>query len=179
MLGKISRHHWKEHLKISKTATFESEASDDIAQQSCENLQTFVWWEGGWGNLCPPPRPPTGRGNVAGGGGRPPNLCPPPPSTQRSVKCRDLEGPYLGKFCTNHFQAWQLYSFQWNWRIFSSVTMSKVKKNRAKVDYFKRYTDQWFSYMYLSKFFIQVWGVGNGTLICFLITVKQNFSFCS
>ena len=52
ILGKISRHHWKEHLKISKTVTFESDASDDIAQQSCENLQTFVWWEGGWGNLC-------------------------------------------------------------------------------------------------------------------------------
>ena len=169
MLGKISRHHWKEHLKMSKTATFESEASDDIAQQSCENLQTFVWWEG-VGTLW---------GGGGGGGGPPICAPPPPPSTQRYVKCRDLEGPYLGKFCTNHFQAWQLYSFQWNWRIFSSVTMSKVKKNRAKVDYFKRYTDQWFSYMYLSKFFIQVWGVGNGTLICFLVTVKQNFSFCS
>ena len=82
-------------------------------------------------------------------------------------------------FFTNHFQAWQFYSFQRKWRIFSSLPMSKVYKNRAKVYYFKRCTDQWFSYMYLSKFFIQVWGVGNGTLICFLITVKPNFSFCS
>ena len=153
MLGKISRHHWKEHLKINETATFESDESEDIAQQSCENLQTFVWWEG-VGQFVPP-------------------------TTQTSVKCRDFKGPYLRKFFTNHFQAWQFYSFQRKWRIFSSLPMSKVYKNRAKVYYFKRYTDQWFSYMYLSKFFIQVWGVGNGTLICFLITVKPNFSFCS
>ena len=53
ILEKISRHHWKEHLKINETATFESDASEDIAQQSCENLQTFVWWEG-VGQFVPP-----------------------------------------------------------------------------------------------------------------------------
>ena len=44
--GKICLHHWKEPL-ISKLATFESYTSyesEDIAAQSCENLQTFVWW---------------------------------------------------------------------------------------------------------------------------------------
>ena len=54
-LGKIRRQHRKERLKISKTAKFESDtslASKDIAQQSCENLQTFVWWGA---SLCPPP----------------------------------------------------------------------------------------------------------------------------
>ena len=54
-LGKIRRQHWKERLKLSKTAKFESDtslASKDIAQQSCENLQTFVWWGA---SLCPPP----------------------------------------------------------------------------------------------------------------------------
>ena len=79
MLGKISRHHWKEHLKINETATFESDESEDIAQQSCENLQTFVWWEG-VGQFVPP-------------------------TTQTSVKCSDFKGPYLRKFFTNHFQA--------------------------------------------------------------------------
>ena len=44
----------KEQLKISKIARFESDASlvgEDIAPQSCENLQTFVWW----GQICAPP----------------------------------------------------------------------------------------------------------------------------
>ena len=42
----IRRHHWKERLKISKTARFESdtsEVSEDIAVQSCDNFQTLVW----------------------------------------------------------------------------------------------------------------------------------------
>ena len=46
-LGKIRRDHWKEHLNISKIVKFESDtfyASKNIALQSCENLQTFVWW---------------------------------------------------------------------------------------------------------------------------------------
>ena len=40
-LGRIHQHHWKERLKISKIAKFESDtsqASEVIAQQSCENL---------------------------------------------------------------------------------------------------------------------------------------------
>ena len=44
----IRRHHWKERLKISKTARFESdtsEVSEDIAVQSCDNFQTLVWLE--------------------------------------------------------------------------------------------------------------------------------------
>ena len=60
-LEKTRRHHCKERLKISKTAKFESDtslASKDIAQQSCQNLQTFVWWGGGQVSP-PPPHPPT------------------------------------------------------------------------------------------------------------------------
>ena len=40
-LGRIHQHHWKERLQISKIAKFESDtsqASEVIAQQSCENL---------------------------------------------------------------------------------------------------------------------------------------------
>ena len=51
-LGKI---HRKERLKITKIAKFESDtslASEDIAPQSCTNLQTFVWWGGG--QVCAP-----------------------------------------------------------------------------------------------------------------------------
>ena len=45
--GKICWHHWKDRLKISKTATkFESDMSykvrKDIAPQGCTNLQTSV-----------------------------------------------------------------------------------------------------------------------------------------
>ena len=52
--GKICWHHWKEPL-ISKLATFESYTSyesEDIAAQSCENLQTFVWWGHVQTRLC-------------------------------------------------------------------------------------------------------------------------------
>ena len=44
-LWKNRRHHWKERLKISKTAKFESDllkTNQDIAPQSRESLQTFV-----------------------------------------------------------------------------------------------------------------------------------------
>ena len=44
-LGKIRRHHWKERLKISTIAKFESnllKANGDIAPRSCEILQAFV-----------------------------------------------------------------------------------------------------------------------------------------
>ena len=40
-LGRIHQLHWKERLQISKIAKFESDtsqASEVIAQQSCENL---------------------------------------------------------------------------------------------------------------------------------------------
>ena len=39
--GQIRRHHWKERLKISKIAKFESDTHEDTAPQSCENLQTL------------------------------------------------------------------------------------------------------------------------------------------
>ena len=45
-LGIIRRHQWKERLKISKAAKFESDLlklNENIALQSREILQTFVW----------------------------------------------------------------------------------------------------------------------------------------
>ena len=54
-LEKIRRHHWKERLKINKIAKFESDtslASEDIALQSREILQTFLWWGA---QTCNPP----------------------------------------------------------------------------------------------------------------------------
>ena len=54
-LGKIRRHHWKERVKISKTAKFESDllkTKEDTALKSRENLQTFVWWAA---QTCPLP----------------------------------------------------------------------------------------------------------------------------
>ena len=52
---KVFRHHWKELLKISKTAKFVSDTSKDSASQCSENLQAFVWWgEGGGGKFVPP-----------------------------------------------------------------------------------------------------------------------------
>ena len=53
---KIRPHHWKEHLKTSEIAKFESDTSL-ASEQSCENLQTpFVWWVGG--KFVPPSPPP-------------------------------------------------------------------------------------------------------------------------
>ena len=46
MLGIIRRHQWKERFKISKAAKFESDLlklNENIAPQSREILQTFVW----------------------------------------------------------------------------------------------------------------------------------------
>ena len=46
-LWKNRRYHWKERLNISKIAEFESDllkTNEDIAAQSREILQTFVWW---------------------------------------------------------------------------------------------------------------------------------------
>ena len=45
--GKIRPHHWKQRLKISKSAKFESDllkANEGTAAQSREILQTFVCW---------------------------------------------------------------------------------------------------------------------------------------
>ena len=62
-LEEIRRHHWKERLTINKIAKFKSDtslASEGIALQSCENLETFVWWGGlGGGQVFAPPPPPT------------------------------------------------------------------------------------------------------------------------
>ena len=62
-LEEIRRHHWKERHKINKIAKFKSDtslASEGIALQSCENLETFVWWGGGgWVmDKFVPPTPP-------------------------------------------------------------------------------------------------------------------------
>ena len=43
----MDKYHWKERFKISKIAKFESDllkTNEDIASQSREILQTFVWW---------------------------------------------------------------------------------------------------------------------------------------
>jgi len=56
-LAKIRRHYWKERLEISKITKFESDTSlegEDTAPKSCENLQTFVWWGGGWEQVFTP-----------------------------------------------------------------------------------------------------------------------------
>ena len=54
-LGKILRHHWKERLKISIFAKFESDLSkpnEYIVPQSREILPTFIWRGA---QFCPPP----------------------------------------------------------------------------------------------------------------------------
>ena len=54
-LGKIRRHHWKQRLNISNNAKFVSDTSqaiEDIASQSCENLRRLYGWVAG---LCPLP----------------------------------------------------------------------------------------------------------------------------
>ena len=51
--SKIRQHHWKECLKISKIAKFESDllkTNEDIASQTRTILQMFVWW---WGTNLP------------------------------------------------------------------------------------------------------------------------------
>lgn len=52
--GKICGHHWKERLKISKIAKFESDvpyANKDMAPQRCEIQLTDVFMMGG-GQVC-------------------------------------------------------------------------------------------------------------------------------
>ena len=66
---------------------FESDTSwagGNMAPQSCQNLQMFLY--GGWR-----------------GGGKFVH-----PTIQTSKKCRDFEELYLRKFFTNHFQTWTL-----------------------------------------------------------------------
>ena len=49
-VAKIRQHSWKERLKISIVAKFESDfvkTNQDMAPQSRRILQTLVWW--GWG----------------------------------------------------------------------------------------------------------------------------------
>ena len=72
----------KHRLKIGTIAKFDShspQACEDIGPQSCEKLQTFVWW--GWGG----------------------------------------EGEGEGQ------------TFQRSWRIFPTLSTSKVERNRGKV----------------------------------------------
>ena len=45
-LGKIRRYHWKQSIKISEIAKFESDllkTNDEIAPQKREILNTFLW----------------------------------------------------------------------------------------------------------------------------------------
>lgn len=47
-LGEISRHHWKDRLKINKMDKFESHCNlsttkEDVSPQTREILQMFVW----------------------------------------------------------------------------------------------------------------------------------------
>ena len=64
-----SWHHWKQRLKISKIAKFESDLSktdEEIAPQSRKILRTFVWWGPGTNvNNLPPPPPPAPRPTAA------------------------------------------------------------------------------------------------------------------
>ena len=56
--GKIRPHHWKERLKISEIAKFESDtslASEDIAPQSCKIYRRRLYGGGGGGQFCAPP----------------------------------------------------------------------------------------------------------------------------
>ena len=83
-LGTNRQHHWKEGLKIIKTAKFESDLlkiNEDIAPQSREILQTLVWW----GTQTCPTTIPT------------------------SVNFRNFAKLYLHSLKTYHFQIWQFY----------------------------------------------------------------------
>ena len=54
-LGKIRRHYWKERLNISNNAKYESDTSqaiEDIASQSCENLRRLYGGGRGGGQVC-------------------------------------------------------------------------------------------------------------------------------
>ena len=56
----MDKYHWKERFKISKIAKFESDllkTNEDIASQSREILQTFVWWGEQTCHPTPPPPP--------------------------------------------------------------------------------------------------------------------------
>ena len=79
LLANIHRHYWKERLKISRLAKYEShmyEASEEIALQSREILDRFVYL---------------------------------PPTVQTSVKSRDFADAYPCYFLTYLSQTWQLY----------------------------------------------------------------------
>ena len=76
-LEKIRRHHWKERLNISNNDKFESDTSqaiEDIASQSCENLRRLY-------------------GGVRGGGGGGGKFVS--STIQTFIKFRDFEGLYF------------------------------------------------------------------------------------
>ena len=59
-LGNIRQRGWIERLKVSKVDKFESDllkTNENIATQSRDILQTFVWWEAS--SFSTPPTPPT------------------------------------------------------------------------------------------------------------------------
>ena len=60
-LGNIRQRGWIERLKISKVDKFESDllkTNENIATQSRDILQTFVWWEASSFSTPPIPLPP-------------------------------------------------------------------------------------------------------------------------
>ena len=86
-------------------------ACEDIDQQSCANLQTFV------------------RGGGSGGGGGCLRLCP-APTIQMSVKLWDLEELSLRQFSTNHFKVGNI-TIGANCRyILLNFSISKVDKKK-------------------------------------------------
>ena len=92
-LEEIRRHHWKERLKINKIAKFKSDtslASEGIALQSCENLETF-------------------NGMVGGGGWGGGQVCAPHPIIKTSVKFQQITFKLDN---TTNFRR----SFHWCWK---------------------------------------------------------------
>ena len=117
-LQKICWHHWKERQKISKIAKFESDTSyvsDDIAPQSCKNLQMFVWWWGG------------------GDGGTGVQVC----ALYHTKVCKILQlwGAIFSLAFTKSLSNLvilqiQRCTFQWSWRIFADLSMPKAGKKK-------------------------------------------------
>ena len=116
-LQKICWHHWKDCHKISKIAKFESDTSyvsDNIAPQSCKNLQTFVWWGGG-------------------GGGAGVQVC----ALYHTKVCKILQlwGVIFSLAFTKSLSNLailqiQRCTFQWSWQIFPDLSMPKVGKKK-------------------------------------------------
>ena len=93
-LGNIRQRGWIERLKISKVDKFESDllkTNENIATQSRDILQTFVWWEPS--SFSTP--------------------LPPPPTTLRRTtnvgKIRDFEELFLLSLWASLSKTWLVY----------------------------------------------------------------------